>query len=396
MDVTEQRRLEEQLREAQKMDAIGRLAGGVAHDFNNQLTAILGYCQLILMDTDPSEKIYQQVHTIKAAARRAAETTNQLLAFSRRQALQPRKVSLNAVVREGVKFFRRLIGEDIEVTLDLSSQDSVVRVDPGQIQQVLLNLALNARDAMPDGGEIRITTGRKDLSGIHRGDVINLMPGSYAVLKFSDTGHGMGLEVLERAFEPFFTTKPMGKGTGLGLAMVYGTVRQSKGHVTIASEEGKGTTVTIYLPRLVMPDKGDDEERMFSRLPTGRQKVLLVEDEDLVRDTLKRFLEQLGYKVVPQPTAEDALEFLEKDKAEPPDVLLTDVVLPAMNGKKLAKKAMSKCPGLKVIFMSGYTADIIAKHGVIPEGIPFLNKPFSIKDLAHMIKRALAAENSDI
>ncbi len=393
VDVTEQRKLEEQLREAQKMDAIGRLAGGVAHDFNNQLTAILGYCQLILMDTDPSEKIYQQVKTIKAAAKRAAETTNQLLAFSRRQALQPCEVSLNAVIREGVELFRRLIGEDIEVILDLSQQDSVVRVDPGQIQQVLLNLALNARDAMPDGGEIRITTGRKDLSGFHRDDAINLMPGSYAVLKFTDTGHGMGLEVLEKAFEPFFTTKPMGKGTGLGLAMVYGTVRQSKGHVTIDSEEGKGTTVTIYLPRLAMSDKKDEEGGMFSSLPTGTQKILLVEDEDLVRDTVKKFLEQLGYEVVPQPTAEDALEFLENDTTGPPDVLLTDVVLPAMNGKKLAKEAISRCPDLKVIFMSGYTADIIAKHGVIPEGIPFLNKPFSIKDLAHMIKMALATKN---
>ena len=388
-DISSQRSLEEQISEIQKMDAIGRLAGGVAHDFNNQLTAILGYCQMLVMDAEPESVTHQQLKIIEKAARRAAETTNQLLAFSRKQALQPRRISLNQAVRDSSMLFERLLGENIKVEFSFSSEDIVIEVDPGRFQQVLLNLALNARDAMEEGGTITMVTGLREgtefsESGLSDGEI-------YASIEVRDTGCGMEPDVLEKAFEPFFTTKPVGQGTGLGLAMVYGTIKQSGGHVFIESSPDRGTVVSMLLP---VSERGSDAKKeedfckTVLRAEPG-QLAMVVEDEELVKRTVSDYLKHLGFDVILFSSAADALEYLKDPHCRTPSLLITDVVMPTTSGLSLAEKIRQIIPDLPVLFMSGYSPEVVEKYGILPEKIPFLSKPFTIAELSRLLQKAL-------
>jgi len=392
-DISSQRKLEEQIREIQKMDAIGRLAGGVAHDFNNQLTAIMGYCQMLLMDADPDSGTFKQLKIIEKAAKRASETTNQLLAFSRKQALRPKKIVLNQAVRDSSRLFERLLGDNIIVKFDLALEDILVEVDPGRLQQVLLNLAINARDAMEDGGTLTIRTRLKRPSDF-KGSAVH-GKGLHAFIQVEDTGCGMEPEVLEKAFEPFFTTKPLGQGTGLGLAMVYGTIKQSGGHVFLESAHGKGTRVNILLP-LASREKGsgkrfEDSKTMFRAQPG--QVAVVVEDEELVKMTVGDYLKRLGFDVVLFSTAEEAIRYLKNPESSAPSVLVTDVVMPGTSGLVLAEEIRKLVHKLPVLFMSGYSQEAIEKQGLIPGKIPFLNKPFTINQLSSMLNKVLDAGN---
>ncbi len=388
-DISSQRRLEEQIREIQKMDAIGRLAGGVAHDFNNQLTAILGYCQMLLMDADPESSTSKQLRIIEKAAKRASETTNQLLAFSRKQALQPKKILLNQAVRDSSRLFERLLGDNIILKFDLAPEDLMVEVDPGRFQQVLLNLAINARDAMEDGGSITIKTRLLNRSEIK--DAALHKEGIFASIQVRDTGCGMEPEVLEKAFEPFFTTKPLGQGTGLGLAMVYGTIKQSGGHVFLESKPGEGTMVNIVLPLtkkdLTVGNIPDDIDTIYRAKPG--QLVMLVEDEELVKVTVSDFLKRLGFDVALFSNAEQAVEYLKSPDAPIPSLLITDVVMPGTSGLALADEIKKLIPDLPVLFMSGYSQEVVEKQGILPDKIPFLSKPFTIARLSRMLKALL-------
>ncbi len=390
-DISSQRKLEEQIREIQKMDAIGRLAGGVAHDFNNQLTAILGYCQMLLMDVDPSSTTCQQLKVIEKAAKRAADTTSQLLAFSRKQALQPKRVLLNQAVKDSSRLFERLLGENIHVEFQFAPEDIVVEVDPGRFQQVLLNLALNARDAMDEGGKITIRTYLKRGGDLQ--ETALSYKKMYAGIEVSDTGSGMEPEVLEKAFEPFFSTKPPGQGTGLGLAMVYGTIKQSGGHVYIESSPGRGTKVNILLPIFQKDssiEASSELEGPDLEIEPG-QLVMVVEDEELVKKTVSDYLKRLGFEVVLFSTAEDALSYLRDKDSAIPSILITDVVMPGTSGLVLAEEIRRFVPEMPVLFMSGYSPEVIEKQGILPETIPFLSKPFTISDLSRALKQVLSS-----
>ena len=393
-DVTALKRLEDQFRASQKMEAIGRLAGGIAHDFNNQLTAILGYCQMMQMDSQEDSRLNRQLDVIVKAAKRAAETTNQLLAFSRKQMLQPKKVSMNKVVLDSTVLFERLIGEAIEIRYELSPSDAVVEIDPGQFQQVLLNLALNARDAMKEGGTLIIRTAVKSFVAVPGNEFGG--SGTYACIDFQDTGVGMSKEVQEKAFEPFFTTKPVGQGTGLGLSMVYGTIKQSGGYVFIDSRQGEGTTVHILLPVVegeVPPLEGEVVLEETSVLHGGGRTVMVVEDEMLVLHLVNNFLEKLGFEVKSFADPIQALAYLEAcGPDETPELLLTDLVLPRMNGKDMADKALEMVPGLKVLYMSGYSAEMISKHGILPGDTTFLQKPFTLAQFSQKLRQILEGQ----
>ncbi len=384
VDRTEQRRLEDQFREAQKMDAIGRLAGGVAHEFNNQLTAIQGYCQMLLLNTDPSDSAYTQLKNIEKAVKRSADTANRLLAYSRRQTLQLKRVDIKKVVKESAELFDKLFEENIEVSLKLTDEPCIASMDPNQLQQILLNLALNARDAMPDGG--RITTEvflGKCPCQVNPAEA----NGRCVFIRVSDTGYGMPRDVLDKAFEPFFTTKPVGKGTGLGLAMVYGTVKQSMGHVTIESREGHGTSVTISLP--AQPPEAVEKDDAPVTLVKGDATVIMVEDEKSVNETVTAFLEKLGYRVHPFYSGEEAIEFLTQKQSESPDILLTDVILSGMTGKELADRVKEMYADVRVVYMSGYASDKLADKGIVPRDLTLLYKPFSIFELGETLGRIL-------
>ncbi len=388
-DISSERSLEEQISEIQKMDAIGRLAGGVAHDFNNQLTAILGYCQMLVMDAEPKSVTHQQLKIIEKAARRAAETTNQLLAFSRKQALKPRRVSLNQAVRDSSMLFERLLGENITVEFSFSREDIVIEVDPGRFQQVLLNLALNARDAMEKGGTITIVTGLRQGAEFSEAGLSD--QGIYASIEVRDTGCGMEPDVLEKAFEPFFTTKPVGQGTGLGLAMVYGTIKQSGGHVFIESSPDRGTLVNMLLPVSEMGTDTKKEEdfcKTFLCAEPG-QLAMVVEDEELVKRTVSDYLKHLGFGVILFSSAADALEYLKDSQCRKPSLLITDVVMPTISGLSLAEKIRGIIPDLPVLFMSGYSPEVVEKYGILPEKIPFLSKPFTISELSRRLQKVL-------
>ncbi len=389
VDRTEQRRLEDQFREAQKMDAIGRLAGGVAHEFNNQLTAIQGYCQMLLLNTSPEDSAYVQLKNIEKAVKRSADTANRLLAYSRRQTLQLKRVDIKKVVRESAELFDKLFEENIEVNLELTDEPCIASMDPNQLQQIMLNLALNARDAMPDGGRL---TAEVFLGKCPRQVNPTEANGRCIFIRVSDTGYGMPLEVQEKAFEPFFTTKPVGKGTGLGLAMVYGTVKQSMGHVTIESREGHGTSVTISLP--AQPPEEVVKEEPLSALVRGDATVVMVEDEKNVNETVSAFLDKLGYRVHPFFSGEEALTFLRQSGMAMPDILLTDVILSGMTGKELADEVIKIFPGTRVVFMSGYASDKLADKGIVPENLTLLYKPFSIFELGETLARILGTETT--
>jgi len=386
--LAERRALEEQLRQAQKMEAVGRLAGGVAHDFNNLLTAILGYAELLL-DSDPTDDVRNAAGEIRKAGERAAALTKQLLAFSRKQVLQPKIVDLNDVLAEVDGILHRVLGEDIALEAERDPHLWRVLADPGQIQQVLLNLAVNARDAMPEGGVLRIVTRNVSLRAANLPEVPKVAEGDYVLLEVADSGHGMDAETLSRVFEPFFTTKERGKGTGLGLSTVYGIVKQSGGYIHIESEPGKGTRVLVYLTRVhgAADSPLDVTPRSLPR--GGTETILLVEDEESVRRLASLLLERKGYRLLVASSAEEALETA-RGYAGQIDLLLTDVVLPGLNGRRLADLLSPERPSMKVVFASGY----FDERGILEPGSDFIQKPFNPETLARTIRRALDRKGS--
>ncbi|UCF64175.1 MAG: PAS domain S-box protein [bacterium] len=388
-DNTEQKILEQQLRQAQKMEAIGRLAGGVAHDFNNLLTIITGYSDLLLHRLSKSDTTLKDIRQIKQAGDKASRLTNQLLAFSRRQVLQPKLINLNAVVKDVSKMLHRIIGEDIELYLEMEPKLGTIKADPGQLEQVIMNLAVNARDAMPQGGQITIETTNVTLrEDIFHEHVAVQRAGEYVKLSINDTGIGMDEETQAHIFEPFFTTKPYGKGTGLGLSTVYGIIKQSEGYIWVDSKPEKGTNFNIYFPRILKEAKDLPAPEAELTDLAGKETILLVEDEDMVRDLAVRILEENGYQVLASSRGEKALE-LSKNFQQAIDLMITDIVMPGMGGKKLAKKIKKDRPDLKVLFISGYTDEIISQQGVLEEGTHFLQKPFLPQKLLSQIREIL-------
>ena len=388
-DVTDRVRLEDELRQAQKMEAVGRLAGGVAHDFNNLLTAIGGYSDLLLSDLAPGDPRRSDVEEIKKAAERAAALTRQLLAFSRRQVLQPRVLDLNVVVVGAEKLLRRLIGEDVRLATRLEPSLGAVRADAGQLEQVVMNLAVNARDAMRGGGTLTLETRSVDITKARRTEEQAPMPpGPYIELRVSDTGVGIDAETKRHLFEPFFTTREKGKGTGLGLATVYGIVKQSGGFIWVDSEPGRGTTFTIHLPRVDERVDADEAGRPVRSEVSGTETVLLVEDEVAVRTVVRESLRVHGFKVLEAQDGEVALR-VAADATAPIDLLLTDVVMPGLSGRALADRLTAERPGLRVLYMSGYTDDALGPHGVLEPGLHYLQKPFAPDVLARKVREVL-------
>ncbi len=393
-DITERKRIEQetaslqdQLRQSQKVEAIGQLAGGIAHDFNNLLTIIQGNSQLSLMDLQEGDPLKANIEEIQEAAKRAADLTRQLLAFSRKQILEMRVLDLNQVLQRLDKMLRRVIGEDIELVTFLPDLIGKVKADPGQIEQVIMNLSVNARDAMPEGGKLTIETANVELDEEYAKRHIAVQPGRYVMLSMSDTGVGMTPEVRERIFEPFFTTKEKGKGTGLGLSTVYGIVKQSGGNVWVYSEPGQGTTFKIYLPQVDEPLE-ELREEVVKEVSRGHETILLVEDEDVVRKLAVRVLKRQGYKVLEAPDGGKAFMLCEAYK-EPIHLILTDVVMPGMSGRKLVDRLKVIHPEIKVLYMSGYTDNAILHHGILEPGTNFIQKPFTIDGLARKVREAL-------
>jgi signal transduction histidine kinase len=387
----ERRRLEEQLLQSQKMEAVGQLAAGVAHDFNNVLTAVLGSTELLLLDTPAGSNTREEIEIIRDAATRAQDLIRQLLAFSARQVLQPVVLDLNALVDNVRKMLRRLIGEDIALGSTLAPDLGRVRADPGQLEQVLVNLAVNARDAMPAGGRLTLTTANADVEppppGAGAGGPVP--PGRYVVLQVTDTGSGMDAMTQARIFEPFFTTKPRGRGTGLGLATVYGIVRQSDGHVAVASAPGAGTTFRIYLPRVEAP-LAVATPPQAPAATAGSGTILLAEDERLVRVLARKVLEQAGYSVLVAEGGAQALE-LARGHNGVIDLLVTDVVMPEMSGRELVRRLLQERPAIRVLYMSGYSDEAVAQHGVLDVGTSFIAKPFTPTTLAAKVREVLEA-----
>lgn len=387
-DVTRELRREEQLRQAQKMEAVGRLAGGVAHDFNNLLTAISGYTGLLLARfPNPADPIRQDLEQIQKAGERAASLTRQLLAFSRKQVLQPEVIDLNGTVADMDDMLRRLLGEDIDIRTDLAPGLGRVLADRGQLEQVILNLAVNARDAMPGGGRLTIETANVVLDEAYAGQQVEVRPGPYVRLAVSDTGAGMGPEVLSYLFEPFFSTKGQ-QGTGLGLATVHGIIKQSGGHIDVYSEQGYGTTFNVYLPRLEEDPAVRPQGMAWPAIPGGTETILVVEDEGRVRELVTRALEGRGYTVFAASSPDEALQ-IGRQEPGPIHLLLTDVIMPGMNGRALAEQLTLIRPKIKVLYMSGYTDSAIIHHGVLEPGVAFIQKPFSLAAIAVKVRETL-------
>jgi signal transduction histidine kinase/ActR/RegA family two-component response regulator len=389
-DLTRQRKLEDQLLQAQKMEAVGQLAGGVAHDFNNLLTVIMSYSSMMLADGDATDPNRGDIQAISDAAARAAALTRQLLAFSRKQVLQLQPVNVNAVVIEVERMLCRLIGEDILLSTHLAPRLALINADPGQLEQVLLNLAVNARDAMPDGGTLTLTTDNADLSDEHIDRHLGAAPGKYIMLAVTDTGTGMTREVQQRLFEPFYTTKSAGKGTGLGLSTVHGIVKQLGGDLYVYSELGHGTTFKVYFPQLTATPEiviATVEQR---EAPRGSETILLAEDDDALRSLGSRVLGAFGYNVLVARTGSDALRIVAEHLGRI-DLVATDVVMPEMSGGQLVEKVLKARPGIRVLFMSGYTDDEVMRRGVIDGQTAFLQKPFTPDMLAHKVRAVLDA-----
>jgi two-component system, cell cycle sensor histidine kinase and response regulator CckA len=389
-DIRERKHLEEQLRQSQKMEAVGRLAGGVAHDFNNLLTVINGYSELTLRRLQPEDALTGYLEEIKKAGTRAASLTRQLLAFSRKQVLQPKVLDLNAVISDVGKMLERLIGEDIDLRTVLKPELRRVNADPGQIEQVIMNLVVNARDAMPDGGKLIIETGNAYLTEEYARHHVAIKPGPYVMLAVSDNGSGMNDETKARLFEPFFTTKEQGKGTGLGLSTAYGIVKQSLGYIWVYSEVGSGTTFKVYLPAI--DEKADSKQPAQTSEPIalGSETILLVEDDEMVRGLARTTLEEGGYKVLQAANGAEALLICEQ-YPEPIHLLLTDVVMPGMSGRAVADRLKTMRPQMLVLYMSGYTEDAIVHHGVLNEGVNFIEKPFDPTALTRKVREVLDA-----
>ncbi len=384
----EREKLQAQLFQAQKMESVGRLAGGVAHDFNNMLGVILGHTEMVLEETDPASPLYADLYSIKQAAERSAALTRQLLAFARKQTVAPKVIDLNETVEGMLKMLRQLIGEHIDILWLPKTNLQPIKVDPAQIDQLLANLCVNARDAITGVGKVTIETDTKIFDEAYCNDHLESLPGEYVLLEVSDDGCGMDKKTLSQIFEPFFTTKDNGQGTGLGLASVFGIVKQNNGFINVYSEPGQGTTFKVYLP--VYAVKSDEVVEKVPDLPAeqGKETVLLVEDETAILGMTTKMLERLGYTVVAAATPGEAIHLAHGYKGRI-DLLMTDVVMPEMNGRDLAKNLLSHYPKLKRLFMSGYTANVIAHHGVLDEGVHFIQKPFSKKDLGAKLREAL-------
>jgi signal transduction histidine kinase/ActR/RegA family two-component response regulator len=392
-DVTEKKKLEEQLRHAQKMEAVGTLAGGVAHDFNNILTAIIGYSSLMQMKMDENDPLRPSVNSILASTERAANLTQSLLAFSRKQIITPKHVDMNAIIRRVEKLIERLIGEDIEITQALHGEPLPIKADTGQIEQIMINLATNARDAMPQGGKLTIETGAVELGN----DYIKAhgygKPGKYALLTVTDTGTGMDRKTVERIFEPFFTTKSTGKGTGLGLAIVYGIVKQHGGYISVYSEPGMGTTFKVYLPQIKAVI--EYAKPVSAPVPNGGTETLLVaEDDSSVRNLTTAVLQGFGYTVLEASDGEEAIRKY-RDNKDTIQLLILDVIMPRKNGREAYDEIRKMNPAVKALFTSGYTEEIIHKKGLLEDGVHFLSKPVSPKELLHKVKAMLDSETGE-
>lgn len=387
-EVSERKLAEEQLRQAQKMEAVGKLAGGVAHDFNNLLTAINGHSDLAMRRLKQDDPLYDKLEKIKKAGERAAALTHQLLAFSRKQILQPKILDLNQVVFEMNKMLQPLIGEDIDLLTKLKPDLGMVKADPCQLEQVLMNLSVNARDAMPRGGKLTIETTNVYLDEEYASLHLSITPGWYVMLAVSDTGSGMDAQTQGRIFDPFFTTKEVGKGTGLGLSTVYGIVKQSGGNIWVYSELGRGTTFKIYLPCVDRSAEQPEPSIDRNKLSKGNETVLLVEDEEMVREMAKEILEESGYQVLEAKHGHEALLVAEQHRGHI-HLMLSDVVMPQMSGRELAEQFAPLRKDMKVLYMSGYTDDAIVHHGVLDEGMDFIEKPFTPNALARKVRETL-------
>jgi PAS domain S-box-containing protein len=388
-DVTERRRLEAQFQQSQKMESIGRLAGGVAHDFNNLLTVMTGYGEIARENLSPADPAREDLGELLKAAERATILTRQLLAFARKQAIEPRVLNLNDLIVDMGRLLRRLIGEDVELIAHPAPDLDQVKVDRGQIEQVIVNLAINARDAMPGGGKLTIETKNVSLDTLYAQQHLEISAGDYVMLAVSDTGVGMDAEVQSHLFEPFFTTKAAGKGTGLGLATCYGIIKQHGGSIGVYSEVGLGTSFKIYLPRIIAPSEAIAQRDHTDGLPRGAETVLLVEDEVSVRALAARVLRVQGYSVIEAANGDEALALIHDQGAAGIDLLLTDVIMPQVGGRELAARLTALLPRLKVLYMSGYTDDAIVHHGRLEPGIVFLVKPFSPGALARKVREVL-------
>ena len=388
IDTTKAKELEAQLLQAQKMEAIGRLAGGIAHDFNNLLLAILGTTELMLSRTDLSEETRYDVGEVRRAADRASSLTRQLLAFSRKQILQPRALDLNAVIADMNKMMSRLLNEDIALSADLRPGLDRVKADPGQVEQIILNLVMNARDAMPNGGRLAFTTSSVSVSRSQDPDITGLPAGEYVVLQVSDTGCGMSDEVLAHIFEPFYTTKSEEKGTGLGLSTVYGIVKQSGGAIAVESEPNNGSTFRVYLPATKDEILPSETGTVTRSLRIGTETVLVVEDEDMVRGPVVKILQMDGYETLEAGSGEEALQIIEAFEGTI-HLMVTDVVMPGMNGRELAEHVAKLRPATKVLFMSGHMEELIVGQGVLTPGVPFLQKPFQMTVFADKVREML-------
>jgi signal transduction histidine kinase len=387
-EFAERRRLEEQVRQAQKMEAIGRLAGGVAHDFNNLLTIIISFSELILLRLPAGHEVRTFVEEILKAVDRSSSLTRQLLTFSRRQVVVLKVLDLNSVVRGTEKMLQRVIGEDVTLETVLAENLGPVRADAGQIEQVLVNLAVNARDAMPQGGKLTIATNNIDLDEVYTRLNVAAKPGPHVLLAVSDNGCGMTAEVKARIFEPFFTTKGPGKGTGLGLATTQGIVSQLGGHIEVYSEENMGTSFKIFLPRLADSARPDSGDAMLQPVRGGTESILLVEDDPQLRSLLRDTLRDSGYAVLAAGDGNEALRLLEQHRG-PLDIIVTDVIMPNMGGRQMVEQVVTTFPRAKVLYLSGYTDDAVVRHGILHDQVPFLQKPFTSVTLRRKVREVL-------
>lgn len=394
VDISERRSLEDKLRQAQKMEAVGQLAGGIAHDFNNLLTVIQGYSHLLMEHLKRDIEAHDQVQKIEEASEKAASLTRQLLAFSRKQVLQPKVINLNSLVENLSSLLHRLIGEHIELRTITAENLGPVKADAAQIEQVIMNLIVNGRDAMPDGGQLTVETANAELDDSYSADHPGVSPGPYVMLAVSDTGKGMTQQTLARIFEPFFTTKELGRGTGLGLSMVYGIVKQSGGHIWTYSELGHGTTFKIYLPRTEELADGRGSRSAAATSNSGNEQILLVEDDEKLRELANSILTSCGYAVIASSDTDEARLICEQ-RASSIQLLLTDVVMPGISGRTLAQLLLSKNPKVKILYMSGYTENAIAHHGVLDSGTHFIQKPFTPSMLAGKVREVLDSRDED-
>lgn len=388
-DMTTQRRMQGQLIESQKMEMVGKLAGGIAHEFNSIITAIIGQSELLRHDLPSGSPLVSNVQEIRKAADRAATLTRQLLAYGRRQLLQPTVLDLNELLAEMADMLPHLLGEQVDFRLAPAAGLWLVHADAGQLEQVILNMAINAREAMPHGGKLTLETANVTLTGESVGRHPELKPGNYVMLAITDSGVGMSAEVRRRAFEPFFTTREVGKGTGLGLATCYGIIKQSGGHINVYSEPGQGTTFRVYLPQVESPSMAVPKPAAPPDLPRGTEKILLVEDDPSLRGMAATLLQRLGYRVITAANGVEALALVGQRGNDSPDLLLTDVVMPQMDGKKLADQIQSMRPETRVLFTSGYSERAIAHQGLFASGVAFLQKPFTPSALAHKLREVL-------